>query len=143
MCDCYGEPMKYFRIIALLLAFAALAVPLFGSSSGQVWAQVQEGADYLSALPDFPLMPGLSEQEETWVIFDKPGGRIVEAVFGGEALPAAVRDYYLAALPALGWKIESRMDEDLIFTREEEKLVLTIGRQGNKTLVRLALEPNV
>ncbi len=135
--------MKYFRVMALPLAFAALAVPLLGSPPGQVRAQVQEGADYLSALPDFPLMPGLSEQEETWVIFDKPGGRIVEAMFGGEALPAAVRDYYLGALPALGWQIESRADEGLIFTREEERLVLTIGRQGNKTLVRLAIEPIV
>ena len=135
--------MKYFRVFALLLALIGLAVPLFGSSSGQVWAQAQESADYLSALPGFPLMPGMSEQEETWVIFDKPGGRIVEAVFGGEALPAAVRDYYLAALPALGWQIESRTDEGLIFTREEERLILTIDRQGNKTLVRLALEPIV
>ena len=135
--------MKYFRVTARLLAFAVLAVPLFGSSCGQVWAQVQEGADYLSALPDFPLMHGLSEQEETWVIFDKPGGRIIEAVFGGEAPPAAVRDYYLEALPALGWQIESRADKGLIFTREEERLVLTFDRQGNKTLVRLALEPIV
>ncbi|MCH8201644.1 MAG: hypothetical protein IH996_00900 [Proteobacteria bacterium] len=135
--------MKYFRVLALLLAFAALEVPLFGSLSGQVWAQVQEDAGYLSALPDFPLMPGFSEQEETWVIFDKPGGRIVEAVFGGEALPAAVQDYYLGALPALGWRIESPAGEGLIFTREEERLVLTIGRQGNKTLVRLALAPIV
>ena len=135
--------MKSFRVIALLSAFAALAVPLIGSSSGRAWSQVQEGADYLSALPGFPLMPGLSEQEESWVIFDKPGGRIVEAVFGGEALPAAVRDYYLAALPALGWQIESRADEGLIFTREKERLVLTIACQGNKTLVRLALEPIV
>lgn len=135
--------MKSFRVVALRLALAALAVPLFVSSSGQARAQVQEGADYLSALPDFPLMPGLSEQEETWVIFDKPGGRIVEAVFGGEALPATVRDYYLAALPALGWQIESSVDGGLIFTREEERLVLTIARQGKQTLVRLALEPIV
>lgn len=135
--------MKSFRVLALRLVFAALAVPLFGASSGQALAQVQEGADYLSALPDFPLMPGLSEQEETSVIFDKPGGRIVEAVFGGEALPAAVRDYYLAALPALGWQIESRAEKGLVFTREEERLVLTIAREGNKTLVRLALEPIV
>jgi hypothetical protein len=130
------------KITALLILFV-LWGPFFVVSPGQALAQVQEGPGYLSALPDFPLMPGLREQQESGVIFDKPGGRIVEAVFGGGAPTAKVRDYYLGALPPLGWQLQSRAAEVLIFTREDERLVLTIARQGNLTMVRLALEPFV
>ena len=135
--------MKSFRVIVLLLAFAVPSASFMTLGSDRALAQAPENADYLSALPDFPLMPGLSEQEENRVIFDKPGGRIVAAVFGGETLPAEVRDYYLAALPPLGWRIESQAADGLTFTRDDERLVLTIDRQGNQTLVRLALEPIV
>ena len=116
---------------------------MIGAPPNQAMAQTQDQADYLSSLPDFPLMPGLREQDGTEVVFDKPGGRIVEASFGGAALPAEVRDYYLGALPALGWQIESLATDSLIFAREDERLVLTIVRQGGQTLVHLALEPIV
>ena len=133
--------MKSFRFMTFGLALVAASALLDVLSPGPVLAQVPEGTGYLSALPDFPLMPGLQEQPESSVVFDKPSGRIVEATLSGEVLPAEVRDYYSAALPPLGWQILSQADDSLVYRREEERLVLMIASEGGRTLVRLALEP--
>lgn len=60
-------------------------------------------AEFSTVIEDLPLMPGMVEKAEAAIVFDKPGGRIVETTAQSAATPAAVKNFYAAALPPLGW----------------------------------------
>lgn len=73
-----------------------------------LWAVVLAGAawaDFVADIDDLPLMPGLSEDRAAGVVFESPGGRIVEAVARGTVTAPDVRAFYDRTLPQLGWKI--------------------------------------
>lgn len=59
-------------------------------------------AGWSRAIDDLPLMAGMRETGEP-VIFDKPGGRIVETSAATQATPEQVARFYQDALPPLGW----------------------------------------
>ena len=83
----------------LVAVVAALA--LAGASPAQGLAQGSEA--FVSTIEDLPLMPGLVE-EAGGVVFDSPGGRIVEAFAIGEVSEGEVRAFYGETLPQLGWR---------------------------------------
>jgi hypothetical protein len=67
-------------------------------------ASAMAETQYSAVISDLPLMTGMAEQPEQAVVFDKPGGRIIETT-AITALPAEdVRKFYAEALPPLGWK---------------------------------------
>src|SRR3546814_3202631 len=66
---------------------------------GDAWA----AEAFLSVADDIPLMSGLTENTDAATVFDKPAGRIVTAEAGGPVTIAAVRAFYAATLPQLGW----------------------------------------
>jgi hypothetical protein len=82
----------------ILVAFAALLVVSVAARG----PAADEGA-FVAGIGDLPLMGGLSQDPAQDVVFDKPGGRIVQAVARGSVEPAAVRAFYQSTLPQLGW----------------------------------------
>ena len=68
-----------------------------------VSATAQQAARFLSVMEEMPLMPGLVEVTDAAVIFDGPSGRIIEAFVAGSVQVDAVRAFYAATLPQLGW----------------------------------------
>jgi hypothetical protein len=107
-------------IIALILA---LALP--------AWAQ-----GFVPGTEDLPLMPGLAVQANSAVVFDKPQGRIVEAVARGRLQRAKVLQFYASTLPSLGWSREGEA-----WRRDGETLLIHIkGRDGDVT-VAFSLKP--
>lgn len=110
---------------ALIISFLLLtALP--------AWATV-----YSSVLDDLPLMQGMVEKPEDTVIFDKPGGRIVEFSVRTASSADEVKDFYKQALPPLGWKSRS----PLKYVRETEALEINFDKMGGKTIVHFALTP--
>jgi hypothetical protein len=106
--------------LALLLA-AALAVP--ASRAG-----AEDAPGFLAGTEDVPLMPGLSNDASTLVVFDKPQGRIVEVEAKGKVTRAAVAKFYDESLPALGWSADGASS----WTREGEGLRYAFkGRDGD------------
>src|SRR5689334_6805677 len=59
---------------------------------------------FVAGIGDLPLMPGLSPVPEQDVVFDKPAGRIVQAVARGPVKPADVSRFYAETVPQLGWR---------------------------------------
>jgi len=112
------------------LISALLAAIVFGSAS---WAQTS----WIGGVEDLPLMPGLIEMTEKSVVFDKPGGRIVDAEAIGRIDLAAARRFYADTLPALGW---SPVGADL-FRREGEVLRLVFSREGGNLILRFSINP--
>jgi hypothetical protein len=99
---------------ALLFAVAAMA-----------------GDTFVPGTEDLPMMPGLIAIEGAGVVFDKPQGRIVEAEAKGKVKREAVRSFYGATLPGLGWKVAGPQR----WSRENEALVIDIkGRDGAVTV---------
>jgi hypothetical protein len=83
-------------------------------------------ADFLKAIDDVPLASGLVETAEP-VVFESDQGRVVRTNASGSADYSTVRDFYLASLPALGWKRDGQGESGrLTFAREHERLTLSI-----------------
>lgn len=122
-------PARLLRGAALTLAGLALTVFL----ALPVMAQTL----FLQDIDDVPLAGGLSEDRTAALVFDKPAGRIVEAEAAGAVAEEAVRDFYAATLPQLGWEA---IGADR-FRRGEETLSLSYSRSGGGLIVHYTLQP--
>lgn len=95
-------------------------------------APVAAQTSFITGLNDVPLMPGLSPLGET-LVFDKPGGRIAEAVFTSRQGADAVARFYADTLPQLGWRAAGK-DR---YVRDREELALHLSGSA----VRVVLQP--
>lgn len=95
------------------------------------------GEAYVAGIPDLPLMPGLTALPEGALVFDKPGGRIVEAFARGSVAPQSVITFYDQTLPQLGWQPEGRGS----YQRDGERLELDLGQDAQGTTVHFRLFP--
>ena len=120
---------------AVLTAFLLLSAPAF--------AVAAEVAQFVTGMGDVPAMPGLRAAENGALVFDKPGGRIIESVMQGRVERKAVLGFYAQTMPQLGWKRVA----DTRFEREGEELRLEFPGGGTgvanagPTTVRFVLTP--
>ena len=92
---------------------------------------VAQAQQFVAGTEDVPLMPGLAAVAGTSFAFDKPEGRIVGAEAHGKLSRAAVRGFYAATLPQLGW-VAAPPDR---WQRESEALRIEFkGRDGDLTV---------
>src|SRR5215469_11521233 len=89
---------------------------LLAAFLSQAWAEDR----FVAGINDLPLMAGLAPVAGQNVVFDAPGGRVVEAWAAGSVTREAVLSFYGSTLPQLGWTIAA---PDL-FRREGETLRL-------------------
>ncbi|WP_376958054.1 hypothetical protein ABNQ39_13490 [Azospirillum sp. A26] len=136
---------------AFLLAGPAVAglgsflIPIPSALAAQLAAA--ESGPFVPGTTDVPVMPGLASAESEPLVFDKPGGRIVQAVLSGDVPRQAVLAFYDQTLPQLGW----RRTADRVFVREGEELRLEFPQAAQKakaaagtaagTAVRFTLTP--
>lgn len=101
---------------------------------------------FLTGSEDVPLMEGLAEIPDTRIIFDTPGGRIVDVDTKGTVSADDVADFYRESLPALGWKPDQAAGGSAYtFRRASEILVITVHGEndGDDALgVRFNLRPH-
>ena len=124
----------------LLLIAAALLGMLGGAFSATAVTRFLTGSE------DVPLMDGLAEVPDTRIIFDTPGGRIVDVDTAGPVSADDVARFYSESLPALGWKLDPSADDaasKYVFRRATEILVITVHGDGDGDLgVRFNLRPH-
>lgn len=133
--------------VPALAALFVLVTPLMGGvvigglALAGIRASLSEAhaaAGFLSIAEDVPLMPGLAENADAAAVFDKPSGRIASTEAKGAVTASAVRQFYAATLPQLGW---TRQDSEQ-YRRDKEQLRLGfVGRDGALT-VRFELAPH-
>jgi hypothetical protein len=121
-----------------LLAVFGLAVLIAGPLTTGAPAADPE---YLAAVADLPLPPGLVEDVGAGISFDKPEGRIVEALARGAVAKTDVAAFYRAALPGLGWKPLVDGQAGSRWQRGGEILSVDIVDAGNPLLVRFSIAP--
>ena len=128
-------------LAALLLAASPFGVRVPGIHPAQAQAQaVPADGAFVEGIDDLPLMPGLVGIADQSLVFDKPDGRIVQAVATGRVRASAVRNFYADTAPQLGWKSagEGR------FTRDGESLrieLIDAGAPGGALTVRFLVNP--
>ncbi len=116
------RPLPIFLFFMLALAGGAAPTPSLAQS-------------FVTGTEDVPLMAGLTEDEEAAVVFDTPGGRIVEAAATGPMNVASVRDFYRRSLSSLGW---TTVDGET-YLRGDETLRVVVTADGSKG-IRVAFQ---
>jgi len=113
-----------------LRRFGLLAFVLCGLAS--LPALAADG--FVPGVDDLPLMPGLAVLTGQDVVFDVPGGRVVEAWAEGRVSREAVLSFYASTLPQLGWTAAA---PDL-FRREGETLRLEFPPAASRNVQPIA-----
>jgi hypothetical protein len=140
-----------------LIMVLGLSSLCLAAANAQTESQRAEDSDWI-ALPQVasivgvPVMPGLHEAEDETIVFDKPGGRIMEARLEGTVSVDEVLAWYKVALNANGWQQWPPAGEDgagldatsahgLHYRREGENLQLSIMVHDQGVDVHLSLAP--
>jgi hypothetical protein len=98
-------------------------------------------ANFVPGFDDLPLMPELVAGSESPVVFDAPGGRIIDVQMAGRTSAARVIDFYRDTLPQLGWHVVGSTAGT--FEREGEILKLLIDEpERGRVAVRFSLAPS-
>lgn len=109
------------------------------AAAGGAGAQSGGAAGFVPGFDDLPLMPGLAASADGAVVFDAPGGRIVDVQAAGRTSAGRVLEFYRDTLPQLGWQAAG---PDGTFEREGEVLKLLIGEpERGRVTVRFSLAP--
>ncbi len=79
---------------------------LLAVSLSPAWMRAAAAEDrFVAGIDDLPLMTGLAPVAGQNVVFDAPGGRVVEAWAQGSVTRQAVLSFYGSTLPQLGWTV--------------------------------------
>lgn len=133
--------LSRFTIIWALLIFCQLGV---SSSAGS--AEDEGERLFVAGNTDIPVMPGLVENQDARVIFDKTDGRIVEARLmasayaSDETVDNATR-FYRESLSQLGWILAGGSASEAIFCREGERLKIRFVIAEGRLVVDFSLSP--
>jgi hypothetical protein len=126
-------PQRVCRLLAALL-LALMLVP-----------QAHAAERFVPGIADLPLMDGLDVPDadaQAAVAFDVPGGRVIDVAATGKVAWADVVRFYSDTLSQLGWTLIGRVDEVMVFEREDEKLTVERATApGGKAQVRFNLGP--
>jgi hypothetical protein len=99
---------------------------------------VPAAAQFVPGIAPIPILEGLAPDAEGPLVFDTPQGRIVATSLSGTRSEKAVRAFYGATLPQLGWR---KLSEGQ-FRREGENLTLAITRlPGKRIRLRFRVAP--
>ena len=116
-------------VVARWLVVGALlvSVPAFGQQA------------FFKAVADLPLMPGLVEMPESALVFDNPGGRIIDVSVTGTVSVEEVLAFYEETLPQLGWDLLREGS----FVREGEQLKVIAETMSDGVAVRFSITPRI
>lgn len=103
-----------------------------------VAAAPAHASDFLKAIDDVPLVKGMTEAGEP-IVFESDQGRVVQTTAEGNVGGAEISSFYIASLPALGWKRIDAADA-LSFERENERLNISIREPASSRPVMVRFE---
>jgi hypothetical protein len=121
---------KLYKIIVsfFLLTFLGIPLPVFSQK-------------YLSVESDLPLPPGLVEELDSSLSFNKLEGRIVESEARGKLSKDAAVSFYNTTLPRLGWKKHNTGGYLFSWLRSGEVMQIAFVEKNNTLIVRFSITP--
>lgn len=131
--------MSKYRIRLMLLL--GLQLGLWGAAPA---LRAQEAAEDAAAIVpgDIPIPDGFRVIGDESLIFDKPGGRIlqIEAIGRGEL--SATRQFLLESLSQLGW-VRGTEGQEIDMTRGSEQLMIVFNRQAGRLRLSYEIRPRL
>lgn len=115
---------------------AALALGLLA------WPVSAAAIDYIDGFDALPVMPGLAPSASGSLIFDKPDGRILEAVLVGDVTASDTFTYYEPTLRSLGWDAVGATGTERQYRRGIENLQLLYQAGSGASPAQLILRLN-
>ncbi|MBV6631651.1 MAG: hypothetical protein KI792_01315 [Alphaproteobacteria bacterium] len=115
---------------------AALAITLMALPG------LAHALDYVEGFDALPLMPGLAPSAAGSLIFDKPDGRILEAVLIGQVSASDTFSYYEPTLRSLGWEAVDESGAERHYRRGVENLQLLYQEGAGTAPAQLILRLN-
>ncbi|MBT4989263.1 MAG: hypothetical protein HOM96_01835 [Rickettsiales bacterium] len=101
-----------------------------------------DSRNYVPGISDLPVPLNFHLKNDTSSVFYNDSGRIVEAVFQGQARGDEIKEFYNVTLKALGWERVGVLK----YVREKELLEITTKSidddQFNTLEVNFSLKPN-
>lgn len=126
---------RFFKFLLMILT----VVSLTAEAQSQTPPLANEFRPVFSkAISDLPIMPGLTEETESIVIFDKPNGRFIETSASGNVPPQKISHFYRQALPALGWQAQAEGQ----YRRGQDNLILAIKSDQPQSRISFTITPD-
>lgn len=115
-----------------------LAALLFLAACGTLEKNERLAQKYVPGTEDLPIYENFKPVDTKNLAYDSEGGSIIDAnYFSNHATAAEVKQFYTEALAQLGWK-KGKTGE---YTREGERLKLTITEKGGITFLKFSIRP--
>lgn len=125
-----------------LIRVGFLVALIFGPFTNVFAQDVQRFSAFIDNLP---IMEGVYEDTQNALVFDKPQGRLIQLdAISERRSPSEILRFYKAALPPLGWVLESDKrpkKQELFFFRANERLKIIVNQKDGLTYVEFALSP--
>ena len=130
--DIIGMMVRFLMMIVVLVGFSANAGAQESAAEG---AAVQ----FISSLPDVPVIEGARDLPDEGLVFDKPDGRIIDAVLDLGALrKGEVLAFYTETLPQMGWFSLG----EATFERDGELLQLLFHTVDGVSILKIRVMPH-
>lgn len=95
--------------------------------------------EFAEGMEDFPIMEDLEQVESDSISFGNEESRFIETYLSGTVSFEKVKEFYINNLPQLGWMLEKKEQNTLLFYRDNE--VIEIAKEKtNPLLVRITLK---
>lgn len=91
--------------------------------------------------PDIPVPPGFKIDFDDALIFDKPGGRIVQIEMTGPGNWQALRRFFLESLTQLGWRRQNTAGDAVSMTRGAEQVTIVEVGDAENLHLRFEIKP--
>ena len=133
--------MKLSKIFFTFLLCAVVSCSYFADANIAKRAEalpesVRSEKQYVMGTDDIPLFFGLELVEDDSSSFDTMLGNIVTSKYLGDVKLKSVKEFYLEALPQLGWKLVDNKDDQISFKREDDKLEIRFRYASKGLYVR-------
>jgi len=127
------------RLIKIFFILSALIIS--SCNSKELTKMISEtltskDKQYVLGSSDVPLLDGLELIEEDSTSFDTMSGDIVISKYSGDFKLKLVKDFYLTALPQLGWRLVDTKSKKISFKREKDKLEIKFDYASKGLYVR-------
>lgn len=102
-------------------------------------AGVASTTQFFQGLPDIPVAAGVRPLPEGAIVFEKPGGRIVQLICTIDTpnSETEILDFYRQALPAFGWVPRSTHS----YNRDGETLSFVFRTENRQTYMDISVSP--
>lgn len=123
MCDYPVKNQKGHTNMRTLFAFVVSLIS-FTTAPHMASAETESSITTFIGSFDIPLVEGLVIDEDQFVELDKPEGQISEYTAVGTVPAEAVMVFYQNSMPSLGWSLDQKSSQNLVFSRDKERVTI-------------------